>query len=332
VATLQGAGIRLIQALQSASPGLDGLMALLTFLGNAEFYLLVLPFAYWSVDRRLGMRALLVLICVDTLGNTVKLLLHQPRPYWLEAVKPLATEASYGIPSSHASDSAAVWGYLALRSGSRRLRLATAALILLVGLSRLYLGVHFPHDVAFGWLLGFAVAWAFVRTEARVALWADRQSIPALLAAALAFSAGVLLIGQLTQAVLAALPDTDRWAVHAAAARSPTYAYSLAGALFGAVSGYALMTRYAPFGPSRSWPHRWGRYALGIVGVMLIYFGLDRLFGLLAEDETAAGCALRWARYAAVTFWVLFVAPGLFLRAGLAEPETKAASGGPQPG
>ena len=36
-------------------------------------------------------------------------------------------------------------------------------LILLIGLSRLYLGVHFPHDVLIGWALGFLTLWAFVK-------------------------------------------------------------------------------------------------------------------------------------------------------------------------
>ncbi|MBI3636767.1 MAG: hypothetical protein HY216_11265, partial [Candidatus Rokubacteria bacterium] len=99
--TLQNFGLPLILALQTLSPTLDGFMHLFTFLGRIEFYLLVLPFLYWTVDRRLGLRLLLILLLADLLGSLGKLLLHQPRPYWLGTVQALTTETSYGIPSSH---------------------------------------------------------------------------------------------------------------------------------------------------------------------------------------------------------------------------------------
>ena len=53
---LQQFGISLIQALQTLSPSLDGLMKFFTFLGRIEFYLLIIPFVYWTIDKRLGMR------------------------------------------------------------------------------------------------------------------------------------------------------------------------------------------------------------------------------------------------------------------------------------
>ena len=108
-------GIRFIQALQSGRPLLDGLMKFISFLGTVEFYLLLIPFVYWLVDARLGFRVLLVRVSMDCWGSTFKQLLHQPRPYWVGDVKPLLTEISYGIPSTHSSDSLSVWGYLSFR-------------------------------------------------------------------------------------------------------------------------------------------------------------------------------------------------------------------------
>jgi hypothetical protein len=54
---LQQLGISLTQALQTLSPSLDGLMIFFTFLGRIEFYLLLIPFIYWTMDKRMGMRA-----------------------------------------------------------------------------------------------------------------------------------------------------------------------------------------------------------------------------------------------------------------------------------
>jgi membrane-associated phospholipid phosphatase len=325
VEALQEPGIRLIQALQAASPALDRPMRLLSFLGETELYLLVLPLIYWCIDRRLGLRALLILILVDALGNVLKLLLHEPRPYWLGAVKALSRETTYGIPSSHASDSLAVWGCVAHRSGRLGFLIGAAVLSLLIGLSRLYLGVHFPHDVVVGWLLGLAVLWAFLRSEGRVARWAARQGASALLAVGLAASVAVVVTGAVLQALLAGVPDPEFWAPHAIRARGLAPWFSSAGALFGAVAGGVLVEPHAPFRPARSVGGLAACYLLGIAGVVLLFFGLDRAFGLIAPDETLAGQALRGVRYTAVTLWVLFLAPWIFLRVGLLEPESAAA-------
>ncbi|MDD1696597.1 MAG: phosphatase PAP2 family protein, partial [Methanoregula sp.] len=128
-----------------------------TFLGRIEFYLIFLTFIYWSVDRRVGIRAFLILLYTNFIGTSLKLLFHEPRPYWIGDIKQLGTETSYGIPSSHASDTLAVGGYLATRVKQNWLRILIGIVVFFVAFSRLYLGVHFPQDVLFGWLIGFAV-------------------------------------------------------------------------------------------------------------------------------------------------------------------------------
>ena len=55
-------GISLIQVLQMLSPALDALMEFFTFLGTIEFYLILIPLLYWTVNPRLGMRVLLILL------------------------------------------------------------------------------------------------------------------------------------------------------------------------------------------------------------------------------------------------------------------------------
>ncbi|NJC95720.1 MAG: hypothetical protein FIB03_05160 [Anaerolineae bacterium] len=79
-------GIALIQFLQNNfSPALDGFMNAFTFMGRIEFYLVLVPFIYWVLDRRIGIRTFLVLLYVDTIATSFKLLLHQPRPNWIGA-------------------------------------------------------------------------------------------------------------------------------------------------------------------------------------------------------------------------------------------------------
>jgi membrane-associated phospholipid phosphatase len=318
---LQEISFVLILALQQLSPALDGVMNFFTFLGNIEFYLIIVPFIYWSVDKRLGFRLLLVLVTIYSLSSTVKLLFHQPRPYWLGKVLGLGAETSYGIPSSHSGGSLSVWGYLAYRLNKRWLWILVSVFIFLIALSRLYLGVHFLHDVVFGWLLGFVVLWVFIKYEDRVAAWAGQKSISAQIILGFAISILMILIGQSIQVWLTGIADPPEWSSYASLARTPTYTFTLAGALFGAIAGYALMKRYASFDNSGSGLQQVGRYVLGVILLLLVYTGLDIVFAMIAPDETALGYALRYLRYASVTFLVTFIIPWIFLKIKLARRE-----------
>lgn len=323
--SLQNFGIQLIQALQTLSPALDSPMKFFSFLGTVEFYLLLVPIIYWLVDAQLGIRVMLVLVSTDFLGASFKQLLHQPRPYWVGDVKPLGSETSYGNPSSHASVSLAVWGTLAHRLKKDWLWAVSILVLFLIGLSRLYLGVHFPHDVLGGWLLGAAVVFLYVKIEPRVLPWLKTRIAAVQIGIGFGVSLVMILLGQLILALIASSPDPAAWAQFSTGARSPSQYFTFAGALFGAIAGFVLMWQSARFQTKGSLLQKVGRYLLGILGLLFIYLGLDMLFSLVAADETAVGYVLRYIRYGAVTFWVTFGAPWAFLRLKLAEP---AADGG----
>ena len=319
---LQQFGISLIQVLQTLSPQLDGLMKFFTFLGQVEFYLLIIPFIYWTIDKRLGMRALLVLIFIDTAGVAFKLLFHQPRPYWIGGVKQLADESSYGIASTHASDSLAVGGYLAYRVKKTWFWIVTVVVLFFIGLSRLFLGAHFPHDVLFGWLIGAIVLWGFIKSADRASAWAKSQTLSMQIVIGFLISIAIILIGVLSRFLISGTVDPASWSSYATEARSISHFFTLSGALFGSITGYVLMRQYARFQTSGKWSTRVLRYIVGIVGVLLIYVGLDMIFGLIAPDETILGYVLRYIRYATATLWMTWAAPFVFLKMKLAEAET----------
>ncbi len=319
--TLQELGIRLIQWLQLFSPALDGIMKQFTFLANIEFYLIFVPLIYWAVDKKLGIRVLLVLLSIHSLSSNFKLLFHQPRPYWIGGVKELAHETSYGIPSSHAGSSLAVWGYLAYRLKKTWFWILAVIVIFMISLSRLYLAVHFPHDILLGWLLAAILLWVFTTYENPVVAWSRRQGAWATVIAGFGLSLVIILVGELIQIWLKGIPDPAEWSSFAVQARDHTYSFMLSGALFGSICGYQLMKRYAPFRSDGDWMKRLARYVLGIVGMLVIYYALDVLFSLIAADETVTGYILRYIRYATVTIWVTFLSPWIFLRIGLAERE-----------
>jgi hypothetical protein len=104
-------------------------MQFFSFLGTEEFFLFFLPFLYWCVDVRLGVRVGVMLSLSNSVNGFFKLAFHQPRPYWLSTqVLPGVSETSYGIPSGHAQHAATIWGVVG-SSGAIWLRWLMAAVI-----------------------------------------------------------------------------------------------------------------------------------------------------------------------------------------------------------
>lgn len=105
------------------------------------------------------------------LGPILKALFDRPRP---EVAAHLVEVASPSFPSSHATQAAAGWLGLAAvlaaerRAAARVLPFAlAAALVVVIGVSRTFLGVHFPSDVLAGWCAGAAWVAALVLVALR---------------------------------------------------------------------------------------------------------------------------------------------------------------------
>jgi membrane-associated phospholipid phosphatase len=318
-------GIDFIAGLQASAPWLEAPSRFFSFLGTEEFYLFILPFLYWSVDVRLGLRISVILSVSDSLNSLFKFVFHQPRPYWVsDKVKVIRAEASYGLPSGHAQHAVTVWGTIAAQ-GKGWLRWLMAALIFLIGFSRIVLAVHFPTDVLAGWLIGGVILWAFVKWEAAVIAWYNRFTPAQKIG--LAFAASMLLI-IVSLAGLAFVPPADplQWGSAAARAFSPAPSKSaiyaraaagtvgVAGTFFGLVAGAILIFQRGGFDAHGPWSKRAGRFALGMIGVVILWLGLHMVF---PRDASLASQVLRYLRCALTGFWVAYGAPCVFIKLGL---------------
>jgi len=319
--SIQQLGIAFIQQLQTLSPALDPVMEFFSFLGTFYFIMFFVPLVYWLVDRRTGLNLLFLLLITDTFTNYFKQLFHQPRPYWLGEVQGLASEASYAFPSAHASNTMALFGYLMYRIRKGWAWALGSIVIFLIGLSRMYLGVHFPSDVLAGWILGLIVLLLFIRLEKPVTTWWSKRSDAAQVGMGFLLSLVLILAGFLVLALISEITDPQEWASYATEARTSEGYINYGGLLFGAICGIVSVRRWAAFKVEGAWWVKLLRFLVGVIGVVVLYFGLDIAFALIAEDASFLGMLLRYLRYAITVYWVVFLAPWVFLKLKLTQPE-----------
>ena len=318
-------GIPIIVALQSAGEWLLAPMQLFSFLGSEPFFLLVMPAVVWCLDVRVGLRMGLVLLTSASLNNAIKLVFGWPRPYWVsDQVRALAHEGSFGMPSGHAQNALALWGTLAIVLRRRGAVIALGTLIFLISLSRLYLGVHFPSDVLGGWAIAAILLLAIAWVERPVEAWLVRRPLGVQILAPVALSLGLLAAG-----VWVAQQTADRvvpaeWSVAAQAAfpeedpidpNSPNGIFSASGTLLGLGVGAVLLRRWGRFSAQGPIPQRLTRMVAGLLGILVIYYGLGALRPPGADNLAQV---LRFANYAAVGLWIAFGAPWTFVRLRLA--------------
>jgi membrane-associated phospholipid phosphatase len=319
-------GLDLVIRVQSLGLWLRDPMLFFTFLGSEPFYMLIMPALLWCYDAGLGLRVGLVLIGSLNVNAVLKLAFQLPRPYWVSsAVQPFSTETSFGLPSGHAQDGVAVWGRLAASIGSRRAQVGAAVLVLLISVSRLYLGVHFPLDLAAGWVVGLLLLAIFLRFEQpvwwRVKRWAPGWQIALALVASLAFAA--LGASAIAAHQASALPAS--WLDAMAASqltdvlvdpRGLDGVVTASGTLFGFAAGGILLVRWGGFNAKGRWPHRLARYAVGAFGVALLMLVLG-LVDLSAGSPI--DLAWRFLRYGLIGLWISYFAPRTFKLLGLVE-------------
>lgn len=283
---LQLWGLEIIKAIQQIhGPVLDNIMQVITFFGSEDFYVLLLPALVWSIDYQVGIRLGVILLFSSYLNTDIKDLLQQARPFTLDPNVKLSEADGYSLPSGHAQSATVVWGSLGLWVRKTWFWAVAIGLIILVGFSRVYLGVHFPTDVLAGWAIGAALLVIFFITLPTIQdKLAKLNSLAKLL---IALGAPVILV--------LLYPAKDIIATMAT--------------LSGIGVGLALAPRYFSFSARGTWGQRILRLIIGILIVVGLFLGLRSV--LPAEGEPFY-LALRFVRYWLVGLWVVLGGPWLF--------------------
>lgn len=156
-----GFEIEIILWLQSFRSGfLDALFQFITMFGEELVIIGILGFVYWSYDKKMGEQIGITVFVSLVLNSFIKTIVRRSRPYIvdsrIDAIRE-STAGGYSFPSGHTQGAASVFGALAIWTKKRWITITSIIIIVLVAISRMYLGVHYLTDVIIGGLLGIAI-------------------------------------------------------------------------------------------------------------------------------------------------------------------------------
>lgn len=228
-------GIDILHWFQSLrTPVLDQVMMLITNLHSETVYILLLPLIFWLVDKKAA-RHMAAIFALGLWANGVlKDLFHTERPFLShpELNPPAgAVETATGgaFPSGHSMNPLMFWGLAAWYLRRPWFSWLAGVAIFLIGISRLYLGVHWPLDILGGWVFGGIGLWLFIKTAR---FWrAEGQALGQQLAVAI-----LLPLVALGITLLAAPGDLHT-------------VLTMVGAYMGMAVGFALEEQFVRFNP-----------------------------------------------------------------------------------
>jgi membrane-associated phospholipid phosphatase len=290
-------GLDFIRAVQSVrGPVLDTIFKAITFMGEEDFFFILLPLILWCVDFAFGVRMAFFFLLSTCLNSVAKGLIDHPRPCDLDPeVKLHDYTGRYGLPSGHSQSAVVLWGAIASYARKRWVWAVAILLMVLIGFSRIYLGVHFPTDVLGGWTLGAVLLAFYIILVPRIEAWLKRTDLIVRLALVVVMPLVLVLI----------FPSSD--------------SISAMGVFLGAGVGIVLTGQWVPFSAAGPLWQRAVRLLLGAAVLLALRFGLKAIF---PDEGEALYVLMRFVRYMVVGLWATLGAPWLFVKLKLASRKT----------
>ena len=268
--------LSILHAVQSiANPVLDVLFEAITILGEQTVVILALAACYWLYDKKFGEEFAFTLLLSGLVNCVIKGIVKAPRPIGEPGVRTLRahTATGYSFPSGHSQNAGTLYFFLAKKMGGKKWYILSAATCLLIGVSRLYLGVHWPSDVVVGLTLGIAMVWICP------ILWEKFDHEKLLCVLSLLLLPVTVLIGQ-----------ENLWKNY--------------GMLVGLWLGMVFEHRFVNYEVKTSWPRRILRFVLGMALVLGVKEGLKPI---LPDHMIFDG-----VRYGMMAFMALGLYPWIF--------------------
>lgn len=326
--------IDLILWFQSLGDWLEPMMDFFTKLGYPITYAFFMSILYWCVDSKLGRRFALFALFTGAINIIFKQLAHAPRPYWVDSrIRPLGdAPTGFGFPSGHAQ-TATIWIFIGDFIKTWWGWGLAFFLVMMIGLSRIYLGAHFPSQVLTGWVIGALLMIAFLRLERPVINWIKTKSLGNQLLIVFALTLLFLLAGWMSVNSLNDWQIPELWSQNVTPHLTEGKTFEpvdgdgilLGGAsLLGMLVGTILIAHFGGHHTGGSLLQRALRLPVGLICIGVIFGGASTLGNMLTTEEEQG--LLFWTSQFLTTFLlyfsIFFAAPLLFRRLGLTKEPT----------
>jgi len=289
--------VRLIEWLQSNTGDIGMAFGkIFSFFGGESGLLLVFLLVLFCWKKEAGKRLGLIVVSVNVWLPMIKAVALRPRPYVtypdrVEARVLVDADAAaqdvaaqgYSFPSMHAASVPPLYVSLAMEAKKKWMWITAIALMVLVGVSRVLVGMHYPTDVLAGWGVGFAAIGIFRLLE----LFVRKEWLRHLIVLCLTLP-GLFYV------------------------RTQDY-FTALGLLIGFITAIPFERKYTRFQDTRN---IWAML-LRIVGAFALYFVLNTLLKLPFDKAFLDGGSLgayliRTVRYTVIMFLIIGVYPKIF--------------------
>jgi len=286
-------GVEFLKLLEGfRNNALNIIFEMITILGEEIPLIFLIVTLWFAVDKKSAQKLLFVTLLSLGVNSVIKNIFKIPRPFISGEVSCVRAETAtgYSFPSGH-TQGFSTWSTLfALYVKKRWFSIITAIFILLVGFSRMYLGAHYPADVAVGAGLGMFFALVFNKLynkfDNKIKLY-------------------VFAIALLSPFAVLFMLNSD-----------PMYSdlYKFYGMLAGLIPAVIFEEKYAPLRYDISWRKKIIRIAIGL----LVAFVVNECF-VFSEDTEMLQLSflILTVKYAFLVFSVFGLVPVLFKRMSL---------------
>lgn len=278
---------------------LTGIFTFFTICTEVPVITVLTAILYWCVNKRAGLRTLFTLCGSLNINSGIKNYIKMPRPIGMESLESLRVETAtgYSFPSGHTQTSTTFWTSLMLLFKKTWIYIIGTIMILGAGVSRLYLGVHWPTDVIAGWIFGIVLSILFVKLFDYID---DTKNYYILVLLLVIFGLFTYFVG-----------GEDL--------------YKMFGLYTGFILGYMVEDTYIQFSIdgnrkrknifAKNTPKydslgkKVGRFIVGIISLLLIYLVLNYIGDNFVINKSSI---FKYIKYTIVIFWGIAGAPALF--------------------
>lgn len=268
--------IKFIQ--QFSNPFLDIFFSIITNLGGQTIGVVTSLILFWCLDKKLGFKFLYAMLFSFSLNNILKGFFNAKRPIGAEGIisGEINTATGSSFPSGHSQGNGTAFAFLMNQYRNKFIWIVGIAMLILVPLSRLYFGVHWPIDVVMGTLIG--ILSVFISNKIFDNFYNNSSHI-------IIYTTIVFLVLGIF------LPSEDL--------------LKALGALSALTISLLLEESFLNFDPRGTTKQHIIKILIGVIGALLIY---------LITSPILTNSIFLFIKYFILIFWATFICPIIFLK------------------